>query len=140
MNSTTSKPQRHIPAWIIWTFMLVLLAGVSVVVIQQLPRAGISTDLSGIGQGKPVLVLTRDIHYLGGAEVLEYLKQLNPEYQTRLEMRIAHQGQPDGQAFANRYSTYDGDLVLLNGAGEEIGRLQQPGNLQAVRQLLSQAE
>lgn len=137
MNDTpASHSKRDIPAWIKVLFILTLLLGMATVIWQQLPRSGISTDLDLVGQGTPVLVLTRDVFVVGGAEVMAMLAELEEDYQAQVVFRIAHQGQPEGQAFARQHNTQDADLTLLDGQGEVLGSLVQPDNSAAIRAFL----
>ena len=116
MNPSAENPRRSIPGWVKAIFFVVLISAMVVVVWTQLPRSGISTDLSVVGGDKPVLVLTRDVNLL---------------------FRVAHQGQPAGRAFAREHNTQDGDLTLVDEAGEVIGRMVQPRNSAEIAQLLA---
>lgn len=136
-NSTPTPAPRRLPLWTKITFMLLLIAGMVAIAWTQLPRVGVATDLSVVGQGEPVLVLTRDVNYLGGAEVLELLKPIQSQYAGQVHFRIAHLGQPDGRAFADRHSTQDGDLTLLDESGQRIGALEQPESVEQIHQLLA---
>lgn len=136
MSDSAQQPKRAISGWIKASFLLLLIAGMALVVWQQLPRSGISTDLSVIGGERPVLVLTRDVNLLNGAQVLELMRQLEPVYQDAILFRIAHQGQPVGRAFARQYRTQDGDLVLMDQDGKVVGRMVQPRNIEELAQLL----
>lgn len=138
MSTAPQEERRHLPGWIKAAFLLLLLGGMLVVVWQQLPRTGVSTDLSVIGEGKPVLVLTRDVNLIGGAEVLELLATLQPEYQDRVLFRIAHTGQPDGRFFSEDHQTHDADLTLLDDEGNTMGGLVQPRSTAPIRELLDE--
>lgn len=136
MSNPTEQTSRTIPGWVKAVFLILLMTGMAMVVWQQLPRSGISTDLSVIGEDRPVLVLTRDVNLLNGAEVLELMRQVEPEYEGAILFRIAHQGQPAGQAFARQHETQDGDLTLLDSEGEVVGRMMQPRTVEELAQLL----
>ncbi len=139
---TTSKTPnaKRIPGWIKALFILVLFGCVSLVAWQQLPRTGVSTDLSVIGIDKPALVLTRDNNLVGGGEVLDLLRAALPEYGERVYLRVAHQGQEDGRAFARDHDSRDGDLVLLDAEGQVIAGPVLPQSYADVEALLAQAE
>jgi|TARA_R110000822_G_scaffold66105_1_gene161514 hypothetical protein len=137
MNPSAENPRRSIPGWVKAIFFVVLISAMVVVVWTQLPRSGISTDLSVVGGDKPVLVLTRDVNLLNGAEVLDMLRDIEPQYRDALLFRVAHQGQPAGRAFAREHNTQDGDLTLVDEAGEVIGRMVQPRNSAEIAQLLA---
>ncbi|SDU04686.1 hypothetical protein [Halopseudomonas salegens] len=136
--SSAKGRQRRIPTAVKLGFMGLLITMVLVVGWQNLPRGVVSTDLEVIGQGKPVLVLTRDVNFVGGGEVMELMGHLSTEEREQVEMRVAHLGQPKGQAFARQFSTRDADLVLLDGQGEMLGRVDHPETLEHIRHLLQQ--
>lgn len=135
---TSEARTRRIHPAVKFSFMGLLLTMVLVVGWQNLPRGVISTDLDIIGQGTPVLVLTRDVNFVGGGEVMELMSHLSDAERERVEMRVAHLGQPRGQAFANQFATQDADLVLLDGNGELLGRVDHPETVDHIRQLIQQ--
>lgn len=138
MNDTISRrSSRRLPLWIKVTFMLLLIAGMVAIAWTQLPRVGVATDLTIVGQGEPTLVLTRDVNYLGGAQVLELMKPIQSQYAGQIHFRIAHLGQPDGRAFSEQHDTQDGDLTLLDGDGQPVGALEQPDAVDQIHQLLA---
>lgn len=140
MTPSKTPTSKHIPGWIKAAFIILLLAGMTLVIWQQLPRGGISTDLTVIGTDKPTLVLTRDTNFVGGGEVLDFLRAAQTEYGERVYLRIAHQGQEDGRAFAREHSSRDGDLVLLDADANVIAGPLLPQSLAAVEALLAQVE
>lgn len=139
MSTTKGADAKFIPGWIKTVFIVVLLSGVSFAAWQQLPRTGVSTDLSVIGTGKPSLVLTRDTNFVGGGEVLDLLREAQAEHGERVYLRIAHQGQADGLAFSSEHKSRDGDLVLLDAAGVVLAGPVLPQSYSDVEALLSQA-
>ncbi|WP_022962679.1 hypothetical protein [Halopseudomonas pelagia] len=136
MTSNVKQSKASLPGWLKAFFLIVLIVAMAAVIWTQLPRSGISTDLSVVGGDKPVLVLTRDVNFLNGAGVLDLLREMEPEYREAIPFRIAHQGQPAGQAFARKYQTQDGDLALIDSDGKLIGRMVQPQNSAEIAQLL----
>jgi hypothetical protein len=137
MSDTPTPARKGIPTPIMLTFVITLILAMVAIAWTQLPRAGISTDLTVIGQGQPVLVLTRDVNYLGGAQVLEMLKPIQGDYAERASFRIAHLGQPDGRSFADRHGTSDGDITLLDAKGNLLETVVEPPNAAQVEDLLS---
>lgn len=136
MTTNAKQSRGSLPGWLKAVFLIVLIAAMAAVIWTQLPRSGISTDLSAVGGDQPVLVLTRDVNFLNGAGVLDLLREMEPEYQDTIPFRIAHQGQPAGQAFARKHGTQDGDLTLIDSTGKVLGRLVQPQNAAEILQLL----
>ncbi len=137
MSDTSPTPRKGIPPPIMLTFVAGLIIAMVAIAWTQLPRSGLSTDLTVIGEGHPVLVLTRDVNYLGGAQVLEVLKPIRESYTERAHFRIAHLGQPDGQAFSDQHRTSDGDVSLLDAQGNLLETTTEPQDAGQVEALLS---
>jgi len=81
----------------------------------------ISTDLSVIGKGKPALVLAYENFSMGGGEALERLRQIQGDYDSRVDFIVADLGTPQGQAFAQRFGLLDGTAVFLGKEGTPLG-------------------
>ncbi|MFT6045650.1 MAG: hypothetical protein ACI9WC_001351 [Arenicella sp.] len=80
----------------------------------------IGTDLSVIGQGKPVLVLAYENFSPAGGDALNRLRQVRSDYDSRLDFVVADLATPQGTAFANRYRLVDGQAVFLKPDGEPL--------------------
>ena len=80
----------------------------------------IGTDLSVIGQGKPVLVLAYENYSPAGGDALNRLRQIRSDYDSRLDFVVADLGTPQGRAFANRYQLGDGQAVFLKQDGQPL--------------------
>jgi len=80
----------------------------------------ISTDLSVIGQGKPVLVLAYENYSPSGGDALNRLRQVRSDYDSRLDFVVVDLGTPQGSAFANRYQLTDGRAVFLKQDGQSL--------------------
>jgi hypothetical protein len=93
----------------------------------------ISTDLSVIGQGSPVLVLAYENFSPSGGEALERLRKIRAEYEPRIQFRVADLGTPAGRAFARQFGVGDaqtvflkpdGQLLLVSGVPQDEGELR----------------
>jgi hypothetical protein len=116
---------------------LAAIVGALGLVWTQLPRGAFSTDLSRIGQGTPALVVARDTNYLAGAEVMDLINTVRPEYDGRVVFLAAHLGHPDGQAFARRYGMEDAVVVIFDADGTPMDRLVIPQSAEALRAALN---
>jgi hypothetical protein len=87
----------------------------------------ISTDLSVVGQGKPVLVLAYENFSPAGADAL---------YESRLDFVVADLGTPQGRAFANRYRLVDGQAVFLKQDGQALRVTSIPADERELRNRL----
>ena len=96
----------------------------------------ISTDLSVIGQGKPVLVLAYENFSPTGGEALNRLRQVRSDYDSRLDFVVADLGTPQGRAFANRYQLVDGQAVFLKQDGQPLLITSIPADEQELRSRL----
>jgi hypothetical protein len=128
-----------VPGWAKALIIVALLIAAGALMFSQLPQGAFPTDLSRIGQGGPALVVARDINYVAGAEVMDILSSLRPEYSDRVQFLAAHLGHPDGQAFARRYGMRDGTVVLFAGDGSRLATLHQPRTEDEVRRVLAEA-
>ena len=93
----------------------------------------ISTDLSVVGQGKPVLVLAFENFSPAGGDALNRLRQVRSDYETRLDFVVADLGTPLGRAFANRYRLADGQAVFLKQDGQALGVTSIPADERELR-------
>ncbi len=80
----------------------------------------VSTDLSVIGQGKPVLVLVYENYSPRSTDALSQLNQVMDDYQQRLAFVIADVGVPQGRAFADRHRLASGQALFLKPDGEPL--------------------
>lgn len=96
----------------------------------------IHTDLSVIGQGKPVLVLAYKNHSPTGGEALNRLRQIRSDYDSRLDFVVADMGAPEGSTFANRYQMFDGQALFLTRDGKPHSVVNIPEDEQGLHQLL----
>lgn len=115
---------------------LLCLVVVAAVLWQLLPKASFSSDLTRIGQGRPALVMLREVHVMGGDLVMEYMSQIQDEFRDEVEFLVVHTGNPDGQTFAATHRVGDGSLVLFDGNGDVIGRVDRPAGSAELRQYL----
>ena len=80
----------------------------------------IGTDLSIIGQGKPVLVLAYENFSPRGGDALNRLRKVRSDYDSRLDFVVADLATPKGHAFASRYKLVDGQAVFLSAEGQPL--------------------
>jgi hypothetical protein len=93
----------------------------------------INTDLSVIGQGKPVLVLAYENYSPSGGDALNRLRQVRSDYDSRLDFVVADLGTPQGRAFAERYQLSDGLAVFLKQDGQPLSVTDIPADEQELR-------
>lgn len=117
---------------------LACLAVVGAILWQLLPKAAFSSDLTRVGQGRPALVMLREVHIMGGDQVMEYMSQIHDEFRAEVEFLVVHTGNPDGQMFAATHDVGDGSLVLFDGDGAVIARIDRPNSSAELRQYLRQ--
>lgn len=120
---------------VIW---VVFVSFLGVVLWSNLAGQHISTDLSIIGQGKPVVVLVHESHMPGGMEAMALINRIRGDFEDAIEFRVASLGRPEGQAFANNFDAFDGVVVLLKAQGEVHRVLVFPDSEAAARDLLQE--
>ena len=96
----------------------------------------ISTDLSVIGQGKPVLVLAYENYSPAGGDALNRLREGRSDYDSRLDFVVVDLGTPQGRAFANRYQLADGQAVFLKRDGQPLEVTNIPADERELRSRL----
>ena len=96
----------------------------------------IGTDLSVIGQGKPVLVLAYVNFSPNGGEALNRLRQVRSVYDSRLDFVVADLGTPQGRAFASRYQLINGQAVFLKPDGQPLRITSIPADERELRSRL----
>ncbi|AHF00030.1 hypothetical protein [Thioalkalivibrio paradoxus] len=134
-----SKGAPGIPGWAKVLITVVVLVGAAALIFTQLPRGAFSTDLSLIGQGKPVAVVARDISFVAGGEVMDLMNTVRHEYVDRMEFLVAHLGRPEGQAFARNYDAADGTLVVFSADGTPVTSVRAPRTDAELRRALDSA-
>jgi thioredoxin-like negative regulator of GroEL len=98
---------------------LVALVGLGYLLTTGVGRP-ISTDLSVIGQGKPVLVLVYENYSPGSQDAFERLRRVMADYQPRMHFAVADLGVPQGRAFADRYQLASGQALFLRQDGTPL--------------------
>ncbi|UZE97423.1 hypothetical protein [Alkalimarinus alittae] len=104
----------------------------------------INSDLSVIGQGKPVLVLAYENFSPVGGEALNLLRQVRDDFESQLDFVVAELGTPAGDGFASGYKMTDGMAVFLTSDGQPLRIINIPTGERELRlrleSLLSTAE
>lgn len=118
---------------------LACLVAVATILWQLLPKAAFSSDLSQVGQGRPALVMLREVNFVGGDRVIEHMLEIYPDYEQNMVFLVVHTGNPTGQNFAAEHGVTDGDLVLFDAEGNAQSQLSQPSGVNDIRQFLQQA-
>src|SRR5690606_22088740 len=104
--------------------ILTCLVVIATVLWQLLPKAAFSSDLSQLGQGRPALVMLREVGLLGGERVMEHMQTIYPEFEQNMVFLVVHTGNPDGINFSNQHNVRDGGLVLFSAQGDALARSQ----------------
>lgn len=112
------------------------LAIVATVLWQMLPKAAFSSDISQVGEGRPAMVMLRDVGVMGGERVLEQMLEVYPEFEQQMIFLVVHTGIPAGVDFAAEHGVTDGQLVLFSGEGNVIGRSDRTGSADALRRFI----
>ena len=115
---------------------LACLIAVMAILWQLLPKASFSSDLTRVGQGRPALVMLREVHVMGGDQVMEYMSQIYDEFRGEVEFLVVQTGHPDGQMFAATHNIGDGSLVLFDGEGAVIGQTGRPASSAELREYI----
>ena len=118
--------------------VLTCLVVVGLVLWQLLPKTTFSSDLSQVGQGKPALVMLREIHIMGGERTMEYMQAIYPEFQGQTVFLLVHTGHPDGVALSETHNVRDGSLVLFDSSGDAVATMGRPDSINDLRRFIEQ--
>jgi hypothetical protein len=131
-------PSKRLPALPRWTRPLaaILLAAFLVFVWSRLPGGAYPTDLSRVGAGQPVLVLTYDSNATQGVAVMDLMNLIRDDYAGRVDFLVAHLGVADGQDFARRHAAVDGTVLVFAADGRVSDVLPRPRSVGELRQAL----
>jgi hypothetical protein len=132
MNLSTAASSRAVKTLVI----MACLAIVASVLWYLLPKTAFSSDLSQVGQGRPALVMLREVHVMGGDLVMEQMLAVYPEFENDMVFLVVHTGHPDGQLFANTHNISDGSLVLFDAGGNVAATSGRPANINELRQFI----
>lgn len=132
-----ARTHSAVPGWAKLVITLVVVVGSGVLVYTQLPKGAFPTDLSRIGQGTPALVVARDISFVAGAEVMDLLNTVRPEFGDRVAFLAVNLGNPHGQSFARQHGMRDGTVVLFAADGRRVAAMDVPRTQAQVRELLA---
>jgi hypothetical protein len=105
-------------------------------IFTKLALKPMDTDLSGIGQGTPALVVAFENYSPAGADALERLNKVRDDYDDRMMFLVADLGTPDGRGFAERFNLPDGVAVFMAPDGTPVRIISIPDNEPALRQRL----
>jgi hypothetical protein len=139
MSARTLPPHPPASPWRRRLIVGGVVVGSGVFIWSRLPKGSYPTDLSRIGQGQPALVLSMDGNFMGGAEMMNVLNGLRPEFAGSVQFLVASMGLPDGQAFVRQHQTLDGSVVVFDATGQRVAVMHGPRTEAEMRQALQQA-
>lgn len=128
--------KTSMPGWLKGLVTAICIAVVLGILWQLAPRGSFPSDLSLTGQGRPALVMVRDVGIMGGEQVMELMQEVHPEYEATLDFLVVQTGHPDGRAFAEQHDAGDGTLVLLDGQGRAMATLERPSTTEELREFI----
>lgn len=105
------------------SLMIVLVIGALLAAAVMLLPKGFSDDLSKIGQGVAVVVLTHDKNTVGSMEYMELLNKVRADYAGKVDFLAVDIHTQEGQAFSRRQNVGAAVLVLFDPDGVKRGVL-----------------
>ena len=120
---------------------LVILLTVCVILVAAfmlLPK-GFSDDLSKVGQGSVVLVLTHDKDTVGGMLAMELLNTVRSDYEGLVDFLAVDVNTPQGHAFTRQQGVGSVVLVLFAPDGSRLDVLSAGINDKELRSVLNAA-
>ena len=122
--------------FIVWFAVVATVIGV--LLASQYFFQPMSSDLSGIGQGQPSLVLAYENFSPESGAVLNQLNRIRKDYQDVMHFAVADLGTPQGQEFARRHNLSNGAAVFLSAEGKPLRASFLTSDEQALRKLLDE--
>ncbi len=105
------------------SLVVILVIGLSLAVAVMLLPKGFSHDLSKIGQGSVVVVLTNDKNTVRGMEVMALLNDIRSDYKGRVEFLSVDVASSKGQAFSQQQRVGSVVLVVFGPDGRRLTAL-----------------
>ena len=139
MSDSSQELRTTMPGWLKWLVIVMCIAVVAAILVQLLPKSAFPSDLGRVGQGQPALVMLREVHIVGGDQVIDLMREIYPEYEDEFEFLVTQTGNPDGQSLANEYNLRDGFLVLFDAEGNMIDIMARPGTSSELRNFVERA-
>ena len=98
--------------------IILIVCAVLVTAVMFLPK-GFSDDLSIIGQGSAVVVLTHDKNTVGGVVFMDMLSDVRSDYEGRIDFLVVDVNTPKGQGFIRQQGVRPIVLVLFGPDGSK---------------------
>lgn len=105
------------------SLIVVLVIGALLAVAVMLLPKGFSDDLSKIGQGLAVVVLTHDKNSMGSTELMELLNKVRSDYPGKVEFLAVDINTMKGNAFSRQQRVGPAVVVLFSQDGTKQGVL-----------------
>ena len=101
--------------------IIFVVCAILVTAVMLLPK-GFSDDLSKIGQGSVVLVLTHDKNTVGGMVAMELLNTVRSDYEGMVDFLAVDVNSSQGQAFTRQQGVSSDVLILFgpNGSRRDV--------------------
>lgn len=105
--------------------MLLVLAGLAAFAWSVMPPL-YSTDLSLVGKGKPVVVMTYDNDNVASMNLVESFNQLRDQYQGQVEFVMADMSIAAGEEFADMHRVSSATAIFFAANGERKSTFYGP--------------
>lgn len=126
---------RKATLWVLTVVSIVIVGGL----LYTFTGRAISTDLSVIGQGRPVAVLAFESYSPQGMQAMDQINIIRDDFEDRLIFRVASIGSPEGNRFVTAHGIRDGILVVLDGDGEVLAMWGVTGDTETLAGKLNTA-
>ena len=121
------------------TIITLSLIGVFLLVAFALLPRGFSSDVSVIGQGKPVVVLAHNKDSVQSFNLMDLLNKVRDDYSGTMEFRVVDDTSPQGHAFISKQQVDLGTLLLFGSDGKRTGVVSDLKDEPALRLALDSA-
>jgi hypothetical protein len=105
--------------------------------LTRLPT-GYGTDLSQVGEGRPVAVLVHDHNFVESVDLMNTLDGVRGAFEPRVLFLVADLNHPNGREFAGRHELDAVMVALFDERGEHIGSHSGRAGAEELRRFLAE--
>ena len=133
-SPTGKNPPQPLPRWARWLITAAFIAASAGLIWAILPKGGFDTDLSRVGEGRPIGVIVYETAHPNAIDTMEHIRPLRGAAPGDMEFLVANIGTPEGGQFTRQYRMQvPGALLLFDANGTHRQTLMPPVDTEEIR-------